>query len=236
MKKVLSVLAVFLLILTGLAWHGWQRYQAFLSTPLDVPPQGQVFMLDAGATGSAIVQQLSGLGLSRPGWEWRLLMRLEPHVYRTGEYLLEPGSGPRAVLEKLSSGEVIQYRLTVVEGWTFSQLVAALAENKTLVRELMVGPENGWKGLQAGLDLEHPEGWFLPETYQFTRGDSDRDILVRAHDAMKRALADAWESRDTGLPLESPYELLILASIIEKETALDAERGQVAGVFIRWLE
>ena len=85
-------------------------------------------------------------------------------------------------------------------------------------------------------ELKHPEGWFLPETYQFTRGDSDRDILVRAHASMQQALAEAWNQRDDDLPLESPYELLILASIIEKETSLDEERAQVAGVFTRRLK
>ena len=79
--------------------------------------------------------------------------------------------------------------------------------------------------LVARSGIEHPEGWFLPETYQFTRGDSDRDVLVRAHAAMQQALAEAWECRDLGLPIDSPYELLILASIIEKETSLDEEAG-----------
>jgi UPF0755 protein len=85
------------------------------------------------------------------------------------------------------------------------------------------------------LGLEHPEGWFLPETYQFTRGDSDQDILIRAHAAMQQALEEAWDSRDDDLPIDSPYELLILASIIEKETSLEEERPLIAGVFVRRL-
>lgn len=236
MKKLLMLFAVALVLLAVIAWTGWQRYQDFLATPLNIPADGQVFELEVGATGSAIVQQLAAMGLARPGWEWRVLMRLEPHVYRAGEYLLEPGSGPQAVLHKLSSADVIQYRLTVVEGWTFSQLLDALATNETLRHELETDPvDAGWR-TTLGLEWDHPEGWFLPETYQFSRGDSDRDILLRAHQAMRRALAEAWEARDTGLPLESPYEMLILASIIEKETSIDHERSQVAGVFIRRLQ
>ena len=104
MKKFLLLLALCSLLLGVLAWYGWERYRNFLAAPLNIPADGQVFELDSGATGSGIVQQLAVMGLTRPGWEWRLLMRLEPHIYQTGEYLLEAGSGPQAVLGKLASG------------------------------------------------------------------------------------------------------------------------------------
>lgn len=236
MKKILLLLALSLLIPGMLASYGWERYRDFLATPLDIPSGGLVFDLGAGATGSGIVQQLAGMGLTRPGWEWRLLMRLEPHIYQTGEYLLEAGSGPQAVLGKLASGQVIQYHFTLVEGWTFRQLSEALAAHAILQKELEPGVDFQWADPGEGPEMKHPEGWFLPETYQFTRGDSDRDILVRAHAGMQQALAEAWDRRDDDLPLESPYELLILASIIEKETSLDEERAQVAGVFTRRLK
>jgi UPF0755 protein len=163
-------------------------------------------------------------------------MKLEPRVYRAGEYRLEAGMRPREVLAKLASGQVVQYRFTVVEGWTFKQLVDALAANPVLVHELDPAAPDSLDSVAASLGMAHPEGWFLPETYQFTRGDSDRDILGRAHAAMERVLEDAWNSRGDDLPIDSPYELLILASIIEKETSLDEERPQVAGVFARRLK
>lgn len=235
MKKVGLFLVVCTMLLGMAAWYGWLRYASFLDTPLDIPAYGKVFELDSGATGASIVQQLADMGLTRPGWEWRLLMRLEPHLYQAGEYQLEPGWGPQKVLNKLSSGAVVQYRFTLVEGWTYKQLLAALAEEDILELEMKADPGRGWLMSGDGPGTDYPEGWFLPETYQFTRGDSDRDILLRAHKAMQQALADAWESRDLGLPLETPYELLILASIIEKETSLDEERAQVAGVFVRRL-
>jgi UPF0755 protein len=235
MKKVGLFLATSTLLLGLAAWYGWEQYRNFLATPLDIPEGGRVFELDSGATGAGIVQQLAAMGLTRPGWQWRLLMRLEPHIYQAGEYLLEPGLVPQGVLNKLSSGEVVQYRFTLVEGWTYRQLLAALTENKTLKHELeSVGAED-WPVTGETPGSEHPEGWFLPETYQFTRGDSDRDILLRAYKAMQQALADAWAARDLALPFETSYELLILASIIEKETSLDEERPQVAGVFVRRL-
>jgi len=236
MKKALLFLLLSLLLLAGVAWQGLQRYNAFLETPLQVPDSGQVFQLEPGATGVHIVEQLGQQGLTQPGWEWRLLMRLEPMVYRAGEYQLEPGTLPRDLLVKLSGGEVVQYRITLVEGWTFRQFAELLASNNILKHELDLESPSQWPLLAEEFDIGNPEGWFLPETYQFTRGDSDRDILVRAHAAMNQALEAAWESRKDDLPIDSPYELLILASIIEKETALDSERGQVAGVFARRLK
>jgi UPF0755 protein len=235
MKNVFLVLALCLLALGVFAWHSWERYTLFLETPLAIPQGGQVFDLGAGASGTGIVQSLADLGLTRTGWEWRVLMRLKPHVYRTGEYLLPQGAGPQDVLRHLSGGQVIQYQFTLVEGWTFNQLLQALATNPVLQQSL--DSELDFQRTETGtmLEIDHPEGWFLPETYQFTRGDSDRDILLRAHSAMQTALSDAWSVRNDDLPLETPFQLLTLASIIEKETSLDEERSRVAGVFVRRL-
>lgn len=226
-----------LFVLAGLvAWLLWTRYQQFLDSPLDIPFGGQVFVLEPGSGGSDIISELAKKGLTRPGWEWKLLMRLEPHVYRSGEYHLAAGLLPRDVLEKLASGQVIQYRLTLVEGWTFAQVVSSLNRNPHLEHRFDLSDPERWPDLLSGLDIEHPEGWFLPETYQFTRGDSDLDVLTRAHKSMRHELEQAWAVRAPDLPLNSPYELLILASIVEKETALDAERGEIAGVFARRLK
>jgi UPF0755 protein len=230
------VLVSSLLLLAGLAaWLAWARFQAFLETPLDLPPDGHVFMLAPGSSGSNIVQQLAAEGFTRPGWQWKLLMRLDPHVYRSGEYQLRAGMRPRQVLETLASGQVVQYRLTLVEGWTFAQVAGLLQGNAVLEHPVDLSDPANWPGVLSALDLEHPEGWFLPETYQFTRGDSDLDILARAHRSMRSELEQAWQDREEDLPLDSPYELLILASIVEKETGLDSERAEVAGVFVRRL-
>lgn len=235
MKKLLIALLAVLLLLGGASWYGWERYQAFLRTPLGIPAGGEVFVLNPGAGGASIVRALEQAGLAQGGWQWKLLMRLEPATYKAGEYRLEPGLTPQSFLELLASGRVITYRFTLVEGWTFRQLAEALVNDPNLEHELDLGDPDQWVVSSLFPHLSHPEGWFLPETYQFTRGDSDRNILQRSHAAMQAALAGAWEGRATGLPLASPYELLILASIIEKETALEQERGQIAGVFVRRL-
>ncbi|MBT8047154.1 MAG: endolytic transglycosylase MltG, partial [Gammaproteobacteria bacterium] len=178
MKKLLLLLLFLSLLLAVVAWQGWTRYDTFLHSSLAIPAGGAVFQVEPGTTGSEIVKQLGAKGFTRPGWQWRLLMRLEPHVYQAGEYRLTQGSSPRDVLNLLSSGQVLQYRITLVEGWTFKQFAAALASNPDLVHELDLEPGAPWPAFLSDLDIEHPEGWFLPETYQFTRGDSDRDILV----------------------------------------------------------
>ena len=235
MRRYLAIAGLLALLSGVVAWQAWTRYQQFVATPLDLPPGGHVFVLQPGSSGSDIVAQLAERGFTRRGWQWRLLMRLEPHLYRSGEYQLVAGMGPREVLTELASGRVIQYRLTLVEGWTFAQLARFLDANEALEHRYELSDPEVWPELLAALDLTHPEGWFLPETYQFTRGDADLDILARAHRSMLTELDAAWSTRAEDLPLNSPYELLILASIVEKETALDGERREIAGVFVRRL-
>jgi UPF0755 protein len=234
-RRLAALLASLALLLGLAAWLLWARYQAFLEQPLDLPAEGHVYMLAPGSSGSDIVRQLAARGFTRAGWQWKLLMRLEPHVYRSGEYQLEAGMRPGQVLERLASGQVVQYRVTLVEGWTFAQLAGLLQANEILEHRIDLSDRANWPKLLSELDIEHPEGWFLPETYQFTRGDSDLDILARAHRSMRSELEQAWQDREEDLPLDSPYELLILASIVEKETGLDSERAEVAGVFVRRL-
>ncbi|MGK2927119.1 MAG: endolytic transglycosylase MltG [Lysobacterales bacterium] len=236
LKKLLLLALLLALGAAVLAGAAWQRYQAFLGKPLAVPAAGLEFQLAPGSTGVDIVERLAELGLTRPGWEWKLLMRLEPLIYQAGEYRLEPGTRPRELLELLASGRVIPYRVTLVEGWNFRQVAELVDGNEALEHRFELSDPAQWPSLAAELGVEHPEGWFLPETYQFVRGDSDLDLLRRAHRAMQMALEEAWAGRSEDSPLQSPYEMLVLASIIEKETALDEEREQIAGVFVRRLQ
>jgi UPF0755 protein len=236
MKKALIAGGLLLLAVLAVFWAGWRHYQAFLQTPLALPADGMVFTVEPGSSGADIVRALQADGLTAGRWEWRLLMRMEPRVYRTGEFRLEPGAKPRDVLRQFAEGRVIQYRLTLVEGWTFRQVAEALDANEVLQHRYHLADPETWPELNDTLGIGHPEGWFLPETYLFARGDSDLDLLRRAHAAMQEALEAAWAARDLDLPLETPYELLILASIVEKETALDEERGEIAGVFVRRLK
>jgi UPF0755 protein len=129
---------------------------------------------------------------------------------------------------------VLQHDFTIVDGWTFRELREALARADKL-KHPGAGLDDAMLMQRLGLPGELPEGRFLPETYAYVKGDSDLDILKRAHAAMEKTLAALWPQRDPDLPLASPYEALILASIVEKETGRADERAQIAGVFVRRL-
>jgi len=142
------------------------------------------------------------------------------------------GMLPEQFLSLLASGKVTSYRFTIIEGWSVKQLLHALGSDPVLRHTLETLAElESVPGLPAG----NPEGWFLPETYIFVRGDSDQQILRRAYRDMQQDLSSVWLGRDTGLPYETQDELLIMASIVEKETSMDSERADIAGVFVRRL-
>ena len=240
MKRILVVSGILGFLMIVAVFYTSQNYQRFLDTSLRLPVDGFVFQVDPGTSGNTIIKRLAGFGFTQDSWQWRLLMRLEPPSIKIGEYRLENELLPRELLQQLSGGEVVQYRFTLVEGWTFNQLQQALAGDEVLQqvseRTGADSDDDSNSTLLSDLGIDHPEGWFFPETYQFTRGDSDTDILFRAKKAMDEELGEAWEARIADLPLNSPYELLILASIIEKETGKEEERGKISGVFIRRLQ
>jgi len=232
MKRLLPLaLAVLLLTATILAVL-WHQYRQFLDTPLHIEPSGLVFTVEPGTNIRSVVTALERQGVTRMDWRWRLLTRLRETTIRAGEYELTPGLSPPGLLTLLASGKVIHYRFTIIEGWTVAQLLNALGRDSVLNHDISNAADlEGLEGMPTG----NPEGWFLPETYVFVRGDSDRQILQRAYRDMRDSLDAVWQGRDTGLPYETPYELLIMASIIEKETSLESERADIAGVFVRRL-
>ncbi|MGQ4659750.1 endolytic transglycosylase MltG [Lysobacter sp. F6437] len=218
------------------AW-AWQRYTAFADAPLAGLQQGDSVVIERGDSFPTVIARLRTAGV-REGeqLEWRLLARqlgaaANLHV---GEYALDPGTTPRELLVAMREGDTIQHRFTIVEGWNIRELRAALATAEPLEHE---SAEMDAAELMVALDHadEHPEGRFLPETYLYTRGDSDLDLLRRAYAASEKALAAAWEKRDPDTRLDTPYEMLILASIVEKETGIASERPQIAGLFERRL-
>jgi UPF0755 protein len=153
-----------------------------------------------------------------------------------GEYLLVKGSSHEQLLSLLQSGNVITYKVTLVEGKTFNDFLNTLASHKKLLTTLGLGASHQSILEQLNVSEVHPEGWFFPDTYQFASGTRDVDILMQAHQKMKKVLAEEWETRAEGLPYNSAYEALIMASIIEKETGVAYERAEIAGVFVRRLQ
>jgi len=141
------------------------------------------------------------------------------------------------VLDIMEQGKVILYPVTILEGWTFAELRASLANNPAIVATLApTAPDLAEILPDDVADDSHPEGWFFPDTYMVSRNTTDADLLRQASKLMAEKLEQAWKGRAPDLPLASPYELLVLASIVEREAALDNERAKIAGVFIRRLQ
>ncbi len=238
MKRWLGRIA--LLVLTGAAvsaaWF-WRDYHRFADQPLTLGPTEQVLDVPLGTPFNRIVRDLRRRGVTAaPLPYWRALawqMRVAEGLH-AGEYALEQGLTPRKLLERMASGRVIQHYFTIVEGWTIRELRAALARESALVQD-SAGMGEAELMAAVGLPGVPAEGRFLPETYAYTKGQSDLDVLRRARQALDRTLADAWSSRAADLPLSSPEELLVLASIVEKETGRAEERARIAGVFVRRL-
>ena len=232
MKRLLPVALIVLLLASASLAALWYQYQQFLQAPLNIEKSGLVIVVEPGNNMRSVLAKLEQQGVTRLDWRWRLLSRLKQVTIKAGEYQLTSGLSPVGLLDLLASGKVVSYRFTIVEGWSVKQLLSAMSMDPVLQHEIAsVGDLEGLAGLPGG----NPEGWFLPETYVFVRGDSDLHILRRAYNDMLESLAMVWSARDTGLPYETPYELLIMASIIEKETSLNSERAEIAGVFVRRL-
>jgi UPF0755 protein len=231
-------LAILFGLAAGIAVYFYSEYRHFADTALAPLANETSIDVPLGTPLPGVLRLLEAVGIrvGQPLY-WRALARETGTAGRlhAGEYALTPGLTPRGLLAKMAAGEVIQHRFTIVEGWTFAQLRSALAQDAGLAQTL---------GAIADADLMQrlgdadalPEGWFLPETYSYVKGMSDVDILRRAHEAMHKTLDKLWSARDPGLPLESPYQALILASIVEKETARVQERPQIAGVFLHRLK
>ncbi len=237
MKQVLYKLtAMGLLAASLLAGWLWWDYSAFLDNPLRLPEAGLELRVEPGQTLTGVARRLGREGvLEHPGYLlWHARWRGRTTI-QAGEYRLAPGTTPVRLLEQITRGEVIQYSLTVVEGWTFRQLMEAVNAHEALDHTL-AGADAATVMARLDRPGEHPEGRFLPDTYHFPRGTTDVEFLRRAYRAMEKVLAAEWENRAVGLPLRTPYEALILASIVEKETGLASERAAIAGVFIRRLQ
>ena len=166
---------------------------------------------------------------------WLARLRGDAHAIRAGEYLVQPGITVAGLLDLLKSGKVVLHSLTLVEGWTFAQVLAAVESDPNLLHHLK-GLHDAAIMTRLGYAGEPPEGHFFADTYQFPKGTSDVAFLQRAYRDMQIHLDSAWQNRAPDLPYSSPYQALILASIVEKETAQPAERPEIAGVFVRRLQ
>ncbi|MFP3874814.1 MAG: endolytic transglycosylase MltG [Thiohalophilus sp.] len=216
----------------------WIDYRDYLSSPLSLPDEAPLtFEIEAGSSLKRVVENLAEQAVIDKPLYILLNARLSGKgtQIHTGEYRLEPGMTVRDFLDMLYQGKVIQYSLTLVEGWNFKQMMAAIHTMPRLEQKTL-GLSDDAIMEAIGHGDEHPEGRFMPDTYRFTRGMSDVTILKHAYNAMAGYLEEQWPQRATGLPYETPYDALIMASIVEKETGVPEERDTIAGVFVNRLE
>ena len=229
--KRFAFIVILLSLLAGLAGLG--HFYHFLHSPVGGVERSLVYEVQKGAAFSHVARELEAEGLIRHPLYWRLYARLQDkaHRIRLGEFRLSTSMTPAEILDTLVSGATVQYSHTVLEGWTFRQLLDSLATHPQIVQTDIVRDREALMD-ELGQPGMHPEGWFYPDTYHFPKGTTDLEFLRRANGITRERLEAEWAGRDEGLPLRSPYEALILASIVEKESAVTSERPMIAAVFI----
>lgn len=232
----LRVLFGLTLVVAAAALIAYQTVRSKLAQPVARGDAPLTLIVAPGMSFREVARELADQG----GFEddrlltWYARWRDVAGQVQAGEYRVAPGTSVDEFLQQLVEGDVVLHSLTVVEGWTFDDFRAALRAHPDLLQTLAELDDDAVMAA-LGHAGEHPEGRFFPETYSFARGTPDRKILQQAYAAMQKRLGAAWAGRTEACPLATDYEALILASIIEKETARDDERRQIAGVFCRRL-
>ncbi len=205
-------------------------FMDYADRPLSIHSEGVQLMITPGMSFDEVTQQLVEGGLIENKLSWTIFGYLNraTHTVQAGEYVLDTGMTPRKLLDKLVMGDTIQFSLTVIEGWTFKQLWDAVRRHDKIIHTVDTPAE---LLASLGLETDHPEGWFYPDTYHFSAGTTDVEFFRRAYQHMIAVLEQEWPNRKEGIPLKSPQEALTLASIIEKETGVESERAIVSTVF-----
>ena len=236
MKRFL--LNCFLTLILLAAWAAgvfYLQYQKALNAPLVAEGDG-IITVKRGDTLASLNHELVQRGVIHSDWVLPVYARLNPQAanIKAGDYRIDASASLPSLMNDITNGKVVVYNITVVEGKTFKDLRASLVQTAGIEHTLNDKTDAQIATL-LGIDGS-PEGWFMPETYQFHRGSSDLELLKRMYGEMQRTLEQEWPNRAEGLPLANPYQALILASIIEKETGVASERPQIAGVFVRRLQ
>lgn len=236
-KRIAITLFLAAALMAGLATAGIWQMNRFMSSEVNLGEDGTVFEIAPGSSFAAVTSKLVDDGVIENDFWYRLYARWsgEAGGIHAGEYIIEQGATPKSLLEQFTSGTVRLYSFTIIEGWNHRDLLQSLRSHEAIDATMT---EEDWPALMESLGAQvvHPEGLFLPETYRFPRNTSDREILAQAYTQMKSVVDEEWLARSESAPVDTPYEALILASIVEKETARADERPRIAGVFARRLE
>ncbi len=226
---------VFVLVVAGVfalaAYAAW-----YALTPIEATAYPAEFQVAPGSGLRSVARQIEAGGVAVGRLRFELLTRVlgRSQEIKAGSYELEAAINPLQLLDKLTRGDVTQSELTLIEGWTFRQFRAAIDANPALKGDSRgLSDEEILK--RIGATGSHPEGLFFPDTYLFSKNASDFDVLRRAYASMQRHLEQEWLARDQKTPYRSPYEALVMASIIEKETGKAEERDLVGGTLVNRL-
>ena len=244
MKKFFVFLLILLLILGGVGFWGYQKLTEFVHTPVNVT-QDQLLTIERGTTGSKLAALLEQEKILEHADLLPWLLKLQPQLnkVKAGTYSLTGVKTLQDLLDMINSGKEAQFSVKFIEGKTFKEWRKNL-ENAPHLKQTLQGKTD--KEIMALLDIpavakavyewNNMDGWLYPDTYNYTPNSTDLELLKRSATRLQKALDKAWSERDENLPLADPYQMLILASIVEKETGIAAERPQVASVFINRLK
>ena len=244
MKKFFVFLLILLLILGGVGFWGYQKLTEFVHTPVNVT-QDQLLTIERGTTGGKLAALLEQEKILDNADLLPWLLKLQPHLnkVKAGTYSLTGVKTLQDLLDMINSGKEAQFSVKFIEGKTFKEWRKNL-ENAPHLKQTLQGKSD--KEIMALLDIpavtkavyewNNMDGWLYPDTYNYTPNSTDLELLKRSTTRLQKALDKAWNERDENLPLTDPYQMLILASVVEKETGIAAERPQVASVFINRLK
>ena len=228
---------IFLIILLGGFFIVSKDLEGFLTTPVNLPKEGLVLDVKPGMNIDDVVTILRSKNIIRNSlyFKWYARFTGDASKLKVGEYNLVPEMLPEELLAVITSGRVLQYSFTIIEGWNFKEVRQALEKSPHL-NQTLKGMTDQEVMTALGLDGKPYEGYFLPDTYFFPKSYSDADLLKRSYESMTKVVDEAWEKRQPNLPIKNKKELLTLASIIEKESGIASERPEIAGVFVRRLQ
>ncbi|HEY5799669.1 MAG TPA: endolytic transglycosylase MltG [Burkholderiaceae bacterium] len=231
MVRTFIIVIVLAAGMLGAGLYHWTR------TPITDGGAVVPFAIEAGSGIAQSADQIAQAGVPVNPILFTLFARASGrgHKIKAGSYELKPDTTPQRLLDQLVRGEFAQESLAVIEGWTFRQMRLAINAHTGLKHDTAQLSE---RELLEKLKLDYPaaEGLFFPDTYLFAKGSSDLHVYRQAHQLLKKRLDDAWAARDPALPYKTPYDALIMASIVEKETGAKADRPMIAGVFINRLK
>lgn len=231
-KFFISSLLLFFFVAISAFFYFW----SWLNTEQNIPVNQQQHMIEKGSNIYREAKKLQVNGVLRWPRVWIYYARFKKlNDLKAGEYQLNKSETPLSLLGQLTSGKTIKYSVTLIEGHRFTDFINTLHSHEAVFKTLEPSLK-ATDSAKLNFDVSHLEGWFFPDTYTFSRGDTDLSILERAHAKMRLVLEQEWEERSENLPYKSSYEALIMASIIEKETGVPYERPDISGVFVRRLE